>query len=188
MDRDIKAGNILIDSSGNVCLADLGVAHVMEGSMKQARAHTFVGTPCWMAPEVMNHEGYNAAVGTFIQLDSIAYLFFVFDSYDIGRYMVSWNYSLGTLQRISPICPSRSNGNNHSYLPRRSPFLPYLPPVFPISLQSLPWMGWIPSSQSSGQSSECGKGDESPFSHTDDRGGGEAVISPILASHSRFGA
>ena len=63
MSRDIKAGNILIDSSGNVCLADLGVAHVMEGSMKQARAHTFVGTPCWMAPEVMNHEGYNAAVG-----------------------------------------------------------------------------------------------------------------------------
>ena len=73
MNRDIKAGNILIDSSGNVCLADLGVAHVMEGSMKQARAHTFVGTPCWMAPEVMNHEGYNAAVSVRVLFISNLY-------------------------------------------------------------------------------------------------------------------
>lgn len=47
-----------------MCLADLGVSRILEGSMKVARAHTFVGTPCWMAPEVMNHESYNAAVGT----------------------------------------------------------------------------------------------------------------------------
>ena len=60
--RDIKAGNILIDSSGCVCLADLGVSRVLEGSMKVARANTFVGTPCWMAPEVMNHESYNTSV------------------------------------------------------------------------------------------------------------------------------
>lgn len=60
--RDIKAGNILVDSNGCVCLADLGVSRVLEGSMKVARAHTFVGTPCWMAPEVMNHESYNASV------------------------------------------------------------------------------------------------------------------------------
>lgn len=59
---DVKAGNILIDSEGGVCLADLGVARVLEGSMKKARANTFVGTPCWMAPEVMNHQNYNAAV------------------------------------------------------------------------------------------------------------------------------
>lgn len=45
-----------------MCLADLGVARVLEGSMKKARANTFVGTPCWMAPEVMNHQNYNAAV------------------------------------------------------------------------------------------------------------------------------
>lgn len=60
--RDIKAGNILIDSTGCVCLADLGVSRVLEGSMKVARANTFVGTPCWMAPEVMNHESYNTSV------------------------------------------------------------------------------------------------------------------------------
>jgi len=52
--RDIKAGNILISTSGVVKLADLGVAAFMveSGGLKKV-AQTFVGTPNWMAPEVM---------------------------------------------------------------------------------------------------------------------------------------
>ena len=50
--RDVKAGNIR--------LADLGVARVLEGTMKKQEARTFVGTPCWMAPEVMNRERYDS--------------------------------------------------------------------------------------------------------------------------------
>ncbi|KAK9865469.1 hypothetical protein WJX84_005454 [Apatococcus fuscideae] len=62
--RDVKAGNILIDSNGQVLLADFGVTATMErggswGNQQQARS-TFVGTPCWMAPEVMEQaQGYN---------------------------------------------------------------------------------------------------------------------------------
>ena len=58
-----QAGNILIDKDGTVLLADFGVATTMErggtwGNQQMSR-NTFVGTPCWMAPEVMEQtEGY----------------------------------------------------------------------------------------------------------------------------------
>jgi serine/threonine protein kinase len=55
--RDIKAGNLLVTSAGLVKLCDFGVSAQLDDSL--SKTGTRIGSPYWMAPEVIESKGHN---------------------------------------------------------------------------------------------------------------------------------
>jgi len=58
--RDIKSDNILIGEKGEIKLADFGFAAQL--TSQQGKRHTVIGTPYWMAPEVIEGLDYGPKV------------------------------------------------------------------------------------------------------------------------------
>lgn len=55
--RDIKSGNILMTATGDCKLADFGVSAELTNTMSKRK--TVIGTPYWMAPEVLQSADYD---------------------------------------------------------------------------------------------------------------------------------
>lgn len=55
--RDLKPANIFLDAEKNVKLGDFGLARILHHDYSLAKS--FVGTPCYMSPELMSSEHYD---------------------------------------------------------------------------------------------------------------------------------
>ena len=55
--RDMKSANLLLTLQGTIKLADFGVSKILEN--KNNKTKTFVGTPHWMAPEIVQGKEYD---------------------------------------------------------------------------------------------------------------------------------
>mmetsp|Transcript_1390 Transcript_1390/g.1262 ORF Transcript_1390/g.1262 Transcript_1390/m.1262 type:complete len:133 (+) Transcript_1390:924-1322(+) len=57
--RDLKPENILMDGDGHICLTDFGMAKVLK---KNEKTNSFVGTPEYLAPEIIDGKGHSFEV------------------------------------------------------------------------------------------------------------------------------
>ena len=63
--RDMKTANVLVGRSGVCKIADFGLAHIKSRKASTGGFYGDVGTPCYMAPEVLENARYNMSCDVF---------------------------------------------------------------------------------------------------------------------------
>jgi len=106
--RDLKSDNILVDKTGQIKVADFGFA--IQLTKEQKNRKSVVGTPAWMAPELIKKELYNELVDVwsvgviavelaegeppYLRLPPLKAMFFIStkDAYRLNKLKFSANY------------------------------------------------------------------------------------------------
>eukprot|EP01017_Pseudomicrothorax_dubius_P003112 TRINITY_DN10365_c0_g1_i1.p1 TRINITY_DN10365_c0_g1~~TRINITY_DN10365_c0_g1_i1.p1 ORF type:complete len:216 (+),score=37.84 TRINITY_DN10365_c0_g1_i1:299-946(+) len=104
---DLKSSNILIDSDWDVKLGDFGLSHVRSAIDK--RFYGRIGTPNWMAPEILRREKYDESS----------------DVYSFG--MVLWEMVTGNIPYanvpLEEMVQTVGFGNSRVEIPKKGPKL-----------------------------------------------------------------
>ena len=87
--RDLKLENILLDNNNNPIICDFGFGCLIEGEDKEAKLSQYLGTDCYVSPEIVNHVPYNGFKSDIFSLGvilfCIIFCYFPFSSASIDN-------------------------------------------------------------------------------------------------------
>ena len=63
--RDLKPTNILIDENYYPKICDFGFSKITEKELNQIKMSSYLGTPLYIAPEILSHESYTYKVDIY---------------------------------------------------------------------------------------------------------------------------